>query len=535
MSLALALSMYLNLNLLIVIGFVGLGALSWLSRKLRNPMSSSVELKLHYLMLLAIFSMTMIQPLLPRNEIFTPAAKVWSAESIKSFGREYSAADQGGYLSWKTPQGNSVLRADQVIETWISILVFLFAVGGSFLLRDLLVLFRIKRKSYLIRKIGNTRIFVNDSMAVPFSYWLPGQANIAIPSLLLAKPEEYKIALAHELQHHRHGDTKWVYVIWLMRLVCVVNPAIHLWNRWITEIQEFACDETLLGRKKVDSQIYARCLVEVAQQAIDQKYAPVCATGLTFLTERHLLKRRIEKMLSKSSSAKNWKVGIGIGLLLATAMGATAVAAKGLVQDRRVNLTQAKTMAEKAQAGSEFPVTVNAAVVKQLNRFIGTPEGRELIRNSLARMQEHKAIVSERLLKYGVPSEILALPIVESGYQNLPMSENPNQSAGIWQFIPATARIFELTVNDQKDERLDVARETDAAARYLQSNHLRFNDWQLSILAYNMGEKGLQAAIDKTGSRDAWTLISKGYEGDKDYLAKLMAAILIMKNPESVN
>jgi hypothetical protein len=49
-----------------------------------------------------------------------------------------------------------------------------------------------------------------------------------------------------------------------------------------------------------------------------------------------------------------------------------------------------------------------------------------------------------------------------------------------------------------------------------------------------MGENAVQKGIDALGSRDAWTLIRNGYEGDKDYLPRLMAAILIMRSPESV-
>ena len=49
-----------------------------------------------------------------------------------------------------------------------------------------------------------------------------------------------------------------------------------------------------------------------------------------------------------------------------------------------------------------------------------------------------------------------------------------------------------------------------------------------------MGEAAVQKGIDATGSRDAWTLIRAGYEGDKDYLAKIVVSILIMNNPESV-
>ena len=81
---------------------------------------------------------------------------------------------------------------------------------------------------------------------------------------------------------------------------------------------------------------------------------------------------------------------------------------------------------------------------------------------------------------------------------------------------------------------MDVPLSTDAAIRYLQSNYLRFKDWHLSALAYNMGENAVQRAMDTMKSRDAWTLIRNGHEGDKDYLPRLMAAILIMRNPESV-
>ncbi len=84
------------------------------------------------------------------------------------------------------------------------------------------------------------------------------------------------------------------------------------------------------------------------------------------------------------------------------------------------------------------------------------------------------------------------------------------------------------------DERLNPRLLTDAAMRYLFSNDLLFNDWQLAIAAYNVGERGLEDAIEREHTRDVWTLIRKGVENDNDYLARVMAAILIMKNPDSV-
>jgi membrane-bound lytic murein transglycosylase D len=535
MSLAQVLSTYLNMNLLILIGFVGLGIFSFTLKKTGFRLGSGVELKLHYVVMFAVLFLTLIHPLLPRNEVFSPAAKIWSAQSIKSFGEDYTAFDKGGYLSLPTPIGTSTLQADQVAVTWAILGAVLLLLGGLFITRDLRLLLKIRRHSFLVRRIGKVRVLVNDDIRVPFSYWLPGQANVILPSAFVGRREEYKIAIAHEIQHHRHGDTRWVYIIWGLKWVCIINPAIHLWNRWISEIQEFACDETLVDQNKVESQAYARCLVEVAQTAIYQKHVPVCATGLRFLVERNLLHRRIERMFSESSPKIDWKISVAVGLVIASIMGATAYASNGWVQDRRVNMAQAKAMAVRAESDTGFPVVLNDLVLKQLNRYIGTPEGREFMRDSLARMENYKGIVGDGLKKYGVPLEIMAVPIIESGYQNLSeRSHSSMKAAGIWQFIPQTARNYGLRVDSKADERLDVSLLTDAAMRYLQSNNLRFKDWQLSALAYNMGENAVQKGMDALGSRDAWTLIRNGYEGDKDYLPKLMAAILIMRNPESV-
>lgn len=536
MSLAQILSTYGTLNLLVLIGFLGLTLFSFVIRRLNAALSAKTELKLHYFVMTVVLALTIIHPFLPKNEVFSPAAKVWSAQSIKTFSQDYTAPDKGGYLILPTPVGNSTLQADRVAFIWGGLTFVLLLLGTVFIARDLKLLVRTKRSSFLVKQIGRVRIFVNDAVQVPFSYWLPMQANVVIPSALVERKADYKIAVAHEIQHHRHGDTRWVYVMWALRLVCVLNPAIYLWNRWISEIQEFACDETLVDQNKVESQAYARCLIEVAQTAIDQKHVPVCATGLTFLVERNLLKRRIEKMLEKTSTKMGRSISVSMGLVLASIMSVTAFASKGLVQDRRVTITQATAMGARAQSETGFPIVVNDLVLKQLNRYIGTPEGREFMKNSLQRMKNYEDVVGLHLQKYGVPSEIMAVPIIESGYQNLTQEQSgtPMKAAGLWQFIPSTARNFGLRVDGQKDDRLDIALNTDAAMRLLQADKLRFNDWHLSVLAYNMGEDAVQKGINATGSRDAWTLIRNGYEGDKDYLPKLIAAILIMKNPESV-
>lgn len=535
MNLAQILNSYLNLNLLLLVGVLSLMALSALLKFTRQAIPSRDELKLHYWVLASLLLLTLMQPFLPNENFFSPVAKLWSAPSMKSFNHEYIQKDHSGFLSFQALHRNEILSAKNIATVGSSGVTLLILIWSSFMLRSFFALWSLKRKSFLVRRVGRVRIFVSDRVRVPFSYWLPFSANIVLPTLLIERAPESRMAIAHELQHHRHGDTRWVYVVFALKFVCFLNPAIYFWSRWISEIQEFACDETLVDQKKVESQAYARCLVEVAQTAINQEFVPVCATGLTFLTEGNLLKRRVEKMFSKSPTEIKRSIRLSFAVIVVSFMAVGAFASKGLVQDRRVSMAQAQVWQARAQSDTGFPIVLNDLVLQELNRYVGTPEGREFMRESLKRMGKYKLAISSALMKYGVPNEIMAVPIVESGYQNLPESNKAGWGAGLWMFIKQTARTYGLRVDAQIDERLDVDLLTDAAMRYLSANNLRFRDWQLALLAYNVGEAGVQKAIEKTGSRDAWTLIRKGFENDRDYLPRVMAAIIIMRNPESVN
>jgi membrane-bound lytic murein transglycosylase D len=545
MSLAQVLSTYLTLNLLVAVAFLALKAAAKLGVYFGRASSGRVELRLHYVVLSTIFVLIAIHPLLPKNPIFEPAAKVWSAQSLKTFSQDYISSDKGGFLALSSKSGTSALQADQV-SLVLLLLALVVTIYGIFRLgRDLSILRRIRNRSYLVKRFrgvcGTVSILANDQMTVPFSYWTPQRAMVIIPTSLMANGADYKMAIAHEIQHHRQADTKWVYGMWWLRVLCILNPFAHFWNRWLSELQEFACDETLVDRNKVESRQYARCLIEVAenaqqaQTALNQKYVPACATGLVFLVERNLLKRRIEKMMNPSKTKATRSISWSVGGIVFALMAATAFASQSMVQDRRVSLADAQKMAAKAESETGFPIVVNDLVLKELNRYIGTPEGRDFMRKSLQRMENYRSLVEGKVSEYQVPIELMAVPITESGYQNLESNQNHvSGAAGIWQFIASTARNYGLRVDDQVDERLNATLLTDAAMRYLKSNQLLFNDWLLSVMAYNLGEKQVQEAIQATGSRDAWTLIRAGYENDKSYLPRVMAAVLIMKNPESV-
>lgn len=220
-------------------------------------------------------------------------------------------------------------------------------------------------------------------------------------------------------------------------------------------------------------------------------------------------------------------------LMALAAMSAAAWASHNWIQDRRLTLAQAHELAAHAARDGGFVVDVNDEVLGELNRFLGTPDGRRFVRQALSRMKHHRARIEAGLQRSELPEALLAIPFVESGFRNIsPKSQAEKSGAGIWQMIPSTARRLDLVVKGPKDERLDADKASLAALRYLESLYERYQSWHLAILSYNLGEHELSRRIEAVGTRDPWRLTEVGKGGDAHYLAKVLAAFLILKNPE---
>jgi membrane-bound lytic murein transglycosylase D len=131
----------------------------------------------------------------------------------------------------------------------------------------------------------------------------------------------------------------------------------------------------------------------------------------------------------------------------------------------------------------------------------------EAVRRAVSRVTQLKPVLAPILQEEGIPEEIAALVLVESGGQ--PTALSPKGARGIWQFMPDTARRFGLTINRGTDDRLDVPKSTRAAARYLRDLHAQFGDWSLALAAYNVGEMVVQNAVLSSGGKDFALLSSK--------------------------
>ena len=120
------------------------------------------------------------------------------------------------------------------------------------------------------------------------------------------------------------------------------------------------------------------------------------------------------------------------------------------------------------------------------------------------RVELLRPVVEPILRSHGVPSELLAVMIVESGGSALALS--PKGARGPWQLMPDTARRYGLRVDQIQDDRIDLFKATDAAAQYLHDLYGQFGDWKLALAAYNTGEINVQSAIQRAGSQDFYQL-----------------------------
>ena len=129
----------------------------------------------------------------------------------------------------------------------------------------------------------------------------------------------------------------------------------------------------------------------------------------------------------------------------------------------------------------------------------------EVMQQAMGLSQYYFPIFEEVFRKYDLPLELKYLAVVESMLK--PTATSRAGAKGIWQFMYRTGRSYGLEIDSFVDERMDVEKSTDAAARYLKNLYAMLGDWPLAVSAYNCGAGNVNKAIRRAGGkRDFWSV-----------------------------
>jgi membrane-bound lytic murein transglycosylase D len=205
--------------------------------------------------------------------------------------------------------------------------------------------------------------------------------------------------------------------------------------------------------------------------------------------------------------------------------------------DRLLNLLEkdldkaVETVRERRRL--EFSKEVsNDPKVRYFINYFSSKRNRPYFEKILVRSGRYIQMFAKVLNEEGLPEELAYLALIESAF--LPDATSSQGAAGLWQFVPGTARLYGLKINAWVDERRDPEKATRAAAAYLKELHSFFGRWYLATAAYNAGQGAIDRAMQQSGAKDFWTLTRKAQlsEETRNFVPKFVAVALIATNPE---
>lgn len=145
----------------------------------------------------------------------------------------------------------------------------------------------------------------------------------------------------------------------------------------------------------------------------------------------------------------------------------------------------------------------------------------------IKRANKYFPLLAPILKKNGVPNDLLYLACVESTLNQRAYS--PAKAAGLWQFIPSTARQYGLEVNEWVDERYNIEKETEAACKYLKKAYGMYGNWESAAASYNGGTNRITTELESQLATSAFDLYL--VDETSRYMFRILATKLIMENP----
>lgn len=189
------------------------------------------------------------------------------------------------------------------------------------------------------------------------------------------------------------------------------------------------------------------------------------------------------------------------------------------------NVSDAVMIQRLADMNAFFTLPFNETVKNYMILYSEKMPSRMAV--ALGKSKFYFPIFEEIFAKYGIPLELKYMAIIESMLN--PTATSRAGARGIWQFMYNTARSYGLSIDSYVDERLDVEKAVDAAARYMRDAYRVFGDWSLAISSYNCGTGNVAKAIHRAGEkRDFWSIYPYLPKETRGYVPAFVGAMYAM-------
>ena len=174
-----------------------------------------------------------------------------------------------------------------------------------------------------------------------------------------------------------------------------------------------------------------------------------------------------------------------------------------------------------------IPLVTNSQVESYIRYFQG--KGRKGFNIWLRRYVQYRDVILPILEENDLPEELIVVSMIESGFD--PKAVSRATAVGLWQFMYSTGKQYGLERTWYVDERQDIIKSTEAAARYFKDLYREFEDWYLVLAAYNAGPGRVNRAVNLHETSDYWQLYSLPKD-TKNYIPYFLSSAIILKDPE---